>query len=140
LAPAGVARAAGCGGSQPPLTFTESGTSLSGASAAGSKIKHIVYIVQERRSFDSDNGDCGGGYGPSWVAALVNTVGKSKFWDSTANVPPPYKNFDGLGQLAAADKRATSPAADCFDFSQKPRLFVPIKAPKGTNFFLHQRS
>ncbi len=140
---------------------------------------------------DSDDGGCGGGYGPSWVAALVNTVGKSKFWDSTAifvqwddwggfydHVPPSYKNFDGLGfrvpllvispyakrdfvshveyetasvlrfaedvyrlnRLAAADKRATSPATDCFDFSQKPRPFVPIDAPKGIKFFLHQRS
>ncbi len=53
---------------------------------------------------------CGGGFGPSWVAALVNAVGKSKFWDSTAifvqwddwgglydHVPPPYKDYDGLG-------------------------------------------
>ena len=40
-------------------------------------------------------------------------------------------------QLAAADARATSPAGDCFDFTQKPRKFVPIKAPKGPEFFLH---
>jgi phospholipase C len=33
---------------------------------------------------DSDHVDCKGGYGPSWVAALVNTVGHSKFWSSTA--------------------------------------------------------
>ena len=52
---------------------------------------------------DSDHVNCGGGYGPSWVAALVNAVGKSKFWNSTAifvmwddwgglydHVPPPY--------------------------------------------------
>ena len=156
---------------------------------AGGKLANFTWITPT--CLDSDNGACGGGYGPSWVAALVNTIGKSKFWDSTAifvqrddwggfydHVPPPYENFDGLGfrvpllvispyakrdyvahveyetasvlrfaedtyglgQLAAADKRATSPAADCFDFSQKPRLFVPIKAPKGTKFFLHQRS
>ncbi len=124
---------------------------------------------------DSDHVNCPGGYGPSWVAALVNAVGKSKFWNSTAifvqwddwgglydHVPPPYAGRDGLGfrvplliispyakrnyvshvqyetasvlrfaedlfglgQLAAADKRATSPAADCFDFNQKPRPFV----------------
>jgi phospholipase C len=138
---------------------------------------------------DSDHVNCWGGYGPSWVSALVNTVGKSKFWDSTAifvqwddwgglydHVPPPYKDYDGLGfrvpllvispyakhdyvshvqyetasvlrfaedlwglgRLAAADKRATSPAVDCFDFSQKPRPFVKIKAPKGPDFFMHQ--
>jgi phospholipase C len=139
--------------------------------------------------YDSDHVNCGGGYGPSWVAALVNTVGKSKFWKSTAifvmwddwgglydHVPPPYKDADSLGfrvpllvispyakrdyvshvqyetasvlrfaedlfgldQLAAADRRATSPAGDCFDFTQPPRAFVPIKAPVSWKFFLHQ--
>ncbi len=33
---------------------------------------------------DSDHVNCPGGYGPSWVAALVNAVGQSKFWNSTA--------------------------------------------------------
>jgi phospholipase C len=139
---------------------------------------------------NSDHTNCGGGYGPSWVAALVNAVGESKFWDSTAifvqwddwgglydPAPPPFKDYDGLGfrvpllaispyakrnyvshvqyetasvlrfaedlfglsQLAAADRRATSPAADCFDFSHKPRAFIPIKAPKGARFFLRER-
>src|SRR5579863_8089313 len=32
---------------------------------------------------DSDHVACGGGYGPSWVAALVNAVGESPFWNST---------------------------------------------------------
>ncbi|MGB6517814.1 MAG: alkaline phosphatase family protein, partial [Candidatus Cybelea sp.] len=137
---------------------------------------------------DSDHVGCGGGYGPSWVAALVNTIGKSKFWDSTAifvqwddwgglydHVPPPYEDFDGLGfrvpllvispyakqnhishvqyetasvlrfakdlfglgHLAAADKRANSPAGDCFDFSQRPRPFVKIGAPHGPGFFMN---
>jgi phospholipase C len=129
---------------------------------------------------DSDAVECGAGDGPAWVSSLVNAVGESKFWNSTAifiqwddwggfydHVAPPYKNFDGLGfripllvispyakqnyvshvqyetasvlrfieddfglkQMAAADRRATSPAADCFDFSQPPRPFVPIKGP-----------
>ncbi len=59
---------------------------------------------------DSDHTNCGGGYGPSWVAALVNTVGASKFWDSTAifvqwddwgglydHVAPAYLDRDSLG-------------------------------------------
>ncbi|MFY9718183.1 MAG: alkaline phosphatase family protein, partial [Candidatus Cybelea sp.] len=126
--------------------------------------------------------------GPSWVSALVNTVGESKFWDSTVffiqwddwgglydHVPPPYLGRDSLGfrvpllmlspyvrhdhvshvqyetasvlrfaedlfglpQMAAADKRATSPAGD-FYFSQKPRPFVPVHAPKPPSFFMHQ--
>ncbi|HVN68142.1 MAG TPA: alkaline phosphatase family protein [Candidatus Binatia bacterium] len=138
---------------------------------------------------DSDHVNCGGGYGPSWVAAIVNEIGRSRFWKSTAifvqwddwgglydHVPPPYEDYDGLGfrvpllvispyakqnyvshvqyetasvlrfaedlyglgQLAAADRRAASPAADCFDFTQSPRAFVPIQAPKGRGFFIHQ--
>jgi phospholipase C len=138
---------------------------------------------------DSDHTLCGGGFGPSWVAAVVNAVGKSKFWDSTVvfvqwddwgglydPVPPPFKDYDGLGfrvplivisayakanyvshkqyetasvlrfaedlfgvaSLSAADARATSPAADCLDFSQQPRKFVPIKAPQNAEFFLNQ--
>ena len=136
---------------------------------------------------DSDHVNCPGSFGPSWVAALVNTVGQSKFWDSTAifvqwddwgglydHVPPPYEGRDSLGfrvpllvispyakhdyvshvqyetasvlrfaedlfglpQMAAADRRATSPAADCFDFSQPPRPFVHIKAPHPPSFFM----
>jgi phospholipase C len=137
---------------------------------------------------DSDHVNCGGGHGPSWVAALVNTVGQSKFWDSTVifvqwddwgglydHVPPPFEDYDGLGfrvpllaispyakhdyvshvqyetasvlrfaqdlfglhQLAAADRRANSPALDCFDFSQNPRPFVKIAAPLPPRFFMH---
>jgi phospholipase C len=135
----------------------------------------------------SDHPNCGGGDGPSWVTAVVNAIGRSKFWKTTAifvqwddwgglydHVAPPFKDYDGLGfrvpllvispyakqnhvshvqyetasvlrfaedlwglgRLAAADKRAASPAADCFDFSQKPRRFVPIHAPKGPEFLL----
>ncbi|MGC1380370.1 MAG: alkaline phosphatase family protein, partial [Candidatus Baltobacteraceae bacterium] len=139
---------------------------------------------------DSDHVAClNGGYGPSWVAALVNAVGKSKFWDSTAvfvqwddwgglydHVPPRYLDRDSLGfrvplliispyakrnyvshvqyetasvlrfaedlygldRLAPADKRATSPAADCFDFSRAPRPFVKIKAPYPPKYFMRQ--
>jgi phospholipase C len=46
----------------------------------------------------------------------------------------------GLNQLAAADKRATSPAGDCFDFTQKPRAFIPIESPEGESFFLQQKN
>ena len=146
--------------------------------------------IAPNTSTDSDWPGSGGDYGPSWVAAIVNAVGESKFWNSTAifvqwetwagfydHVPPPYADYDGLGfrvpllvispyakqnyvshvqyetasvlrfaedafalgQLATADQRATSPAADCFDFSQSPRKFIPIKAPKGEKFFLRQR-
>ena len=136
----------------------------------------------------SDHVNCGGGYGPSWVAALVNTVGKSKFWKSTAIFviwddwgglydhvapPPPYyrdglgfrvpllvispyakaryvshvqyettsvlrfaEDLFGLNQLTDADRRATSPADDCFDFTKPPRPFAKIAAPLPPRFFM----
>ncbi len=56
----------------------------------------------------------------------------------TASVLRYAEDLFNLPQMSAADARATSPAADCLDFSQKPRTFVPIKAPKGPDFFLRQ--
>jgi phospholipase C len=44
----------------------------------------------------------------------------------------------GLARLGASDTRATSPAPDAFDFTQAPRAFVPIRAPKTQQFFLVQ--
>jgi phospholipase C len=150
------------------------------------KLANFTWITPE--CAESDHLECGGGYGPSWVSALVDTVGASKFWNSTAifiqwddwggfydHVAPPYEDYDGVGfrvpllvispyakkgyvaqvqyetasvlrfaedlyglpQLAAADTRATSPAAKCFDFSQQPRPFVKIRAPYPAKFFLH---
>jgi phospholipase C len=59
---------------------------------------------------NSDHVNCGGGFGPQWVSTLVNAVGESAFWDTTAifvlwddwgglydHVPPPYADYDGLG-------------------------------------------
>jgi phospholipase C len=59
--------------------------------------------------FDSDHPSSGHNFGPSWVAAVVNAVGKSKYWDSTAivvtwdewggfydNVPPPQLDYTSL--------------------------------------------
>jgi phospholipase C len=119
--------------------------------------------------------------GPSWVAAVVNAVGKSKYWPHTAifvtwddwggwydHVPPPIINHYELGfrvpllvispyakigyvskvkhefgsilafseevfgirkgALDATDKRSDD-LMDAFNFSQKPRTFVLIKAP-----------
>ena len=56
----------------------------------------------------------------------------------TAGVLRFAEDLYGLAPLAAADKRATSPAADCFDFSQKPRAFVKIEAPLPPKFFMQK--
>lgn len=59
---------------------------------------------------NSDHAGCNSGHGPDWVASLVNAVGKSPYWSSTAifvvwddyggwydHVPPPHVDYDGLG-------------------------------------------
>ncbi|MBV8531635.1 MAG: hypothetical protein JO104_09980, partial [Candidatus Eremiobacteraeota bacterium] len=58
----------------------------------------------------SDHAGSGTTLGPSWVAAVVNTIGQSRFWNSTAivvlwddfggwydHVPPTQLDFKGLG-------------------------------------------
>jgi phospholipase C len=60
--------------------------------------------------YDSDHSSCTSTHGPDWVASIVNAVGSSPFWDSTAifvmwdewggwydHVVPPYADYDGLG-------------------------------------------
>jgi phospholipase C len=59
---------------------------------------------------NSDHAGSGSDTGPSWVTSVVNAVGKSKYWDSTAVFifwddyggwydpkPPKYVDYDGLG-------------------------------------------
>jgi phospholipase C len=153
----------------------------------GGMLRNVTWITPTCKT--SDHPGCNSDQGPSWVASVVNAVGKSKFWKSTVififwddyggffdPFPPKYRDYDGLGmripllivspyakkgyvsqvhyehgsilrfvedrfglaQLAATDKRATSPALDCFDFSKPPRKFVPIKSKYDESFFLHQ--
>jgi phospholipase C len=138
---------------------------------------------------ESDHPGCDSDMGPSWVSSVVNAIGESQFWDSTAIFifwddyggfydpqPPKYLDYEGLGlripllvispyakqgyvshvhyehgsilkfiedrfglaRLAATDQRATSPETDCFNFSQPPRKFVPIKSKYSTEFIMHQ--
>jgi phospholipase C len=151
---------------------------------AAGRLRDVSWITPT--CANSDHAGCGAADGPAWVASLVNAVGESKFWDSTAififwdeyggwydHVAPPKVDYDGLGirvpllivspyakkgyvshvqyehgsilrfvedqfglaRLAASDSRASSPAADCFDFSRKPRAFTPIHAPKDERYF-----
>jgi phospholipase C len=59
---------------------------------------------------NSDHAGWGSKTGPSWVASVVNAIGKSKYWKSTAIFifwddyggwydpePPAYVDYDGLG-------------------------------------------
>ena len=47
------------------------------------------------------------------------------------------ENTFGLRLLGTTDVRAKS-IADCFDFTQKPRKFVPISAKLPEAYFLHE--
>jgi phospholipase C len=76
--------------------------------AAKGKLANVSWVVPD---FDwSDHPYAGTPYGPSWIASIINAIGKSPQWRSTAivvvwddwggfydNVPPPQKDFRGLG-------------------------------------------
>jgi phospholipase C len=76
--------------------------------AANGALAHVSWVLPTW--VNSDHSGNGSTTGPSWVAQVVNAVGQSKNWSSTAifilwdewggwydNVPPPYVDYDGLG-------------------------------------------
>ena len=125
-------------------------------------------------------------FGPDWIGSVVNAIGESAYWRSTAvfvvwddwggfydHVPPPRLTFGGLGfrvpaivvspfarpgyvahtqyefgsilrfiednwklgRLGTTDSRANS-MGGVFNFSQKPRAYVPVKVMHSREFFL----
>jgi phospholipase C len=44
----------------------------------------MSWIVPDAENSDHPGEKCKCDYGPSWVASLVNAIGESKYWDSTA--------------------------------------------------------
>ncbi len=74
---------------------------------AGGKLAGVTWVVPDWPYSDHAGG---GNQGPSWVSAVVNAIGQSQFWDSTAIVvlwddwggwyddaAPPQLDFRGLG-------------------------------------------
>lgn len=68
----------------------------------------VTWVVPDFE--DSDHPGSGSAAGPSWVASVVNAIGNSQFWDSTAiivywddwggfydHMPPPQLDVWGLG-------------------------------------------
>jgi phospholipase C len=162
------------------------------ADAAAGQLAGVTWVTPDYQ--DSDHTGNNSSTGPSWVASVVNAVGESKDWDSTAivvvwddwggwydNVAPPQKDFVGLGErvpfiiispyarenyvshtqyefgsvikfaeqifglgpvgppaFGYTDTRANS-LEDSFDFTQKPRPFVRIPAPKESHFFMTRK-
>ena len=75
---------------------------------AGGTLANVTWITPTCEA--SDHPNCGGGLGPSWVTAVVNAIGESPFWNTTAifvmwddwgglydHVAPPHVDADGLG-------------------------------------------
>jgi phospholipase C len=78
------------------------------ADARKNNLPGVSWVIPD--NLWSDHPETGTDYGPSWVTAIVNAVGESKAWESTAivvvwddwggffdNVPPPQLDFRGLG-------------------------------------------
>jgi phospholipase C len=75
---------------------------------SGGNLASVIWITPTPR--ESDHARVTDGSGPSWVAAVVNAIGKSKYWNNTAifitwddwggwydPVPPPQYNSYELG-------------------------------------------
>jgi phospholipase C len=75
---------------------------------AKGKLPSVSWVIPDANW--SDHPDSGTDYGPSWVAAVVNAVGRSKYWNSSAivvvwddwggfydDLPPPQLDYRGLG-------------------------------------------
>ena len=75
---------------------------------ANGSLANVTWITPTWEN--SDHPGLFGSGGPRWVASLVNAIGASKFWDSTAifitwddwggwfdPVPPVHEDYDGLG-------------------------------------------
>ena len=75
---------------------------------ANGKLADITWITPTFETSDHPSTDAK--YGPAWIASVVNAVGASKFWGSTAifvmwddwggwfdPLPPVYEDYDGLG-------------------------------------------
>ena len=72
------------------------------------KLRQISWVTPT--CANSDHAGCGSKTGPQWVASLVNAVGHSQYWNTTAIFifwddyggwydpePPAYVDYDGLG-------------------------------------------
>lgn len=75
---------------------------------AGGRLANVTWITPTYET--SDHPGLLARKGPSWVTSLVNAIGESKYWNSTAiflmwddwgglydPVQPPFEDYDGLG-------------------------------------------
>jgi len=147
----------------------------------GGTLANVSWVSPD--GINSDHANSRGHGGPGWVSAIVNAMGKSRYWNDCAifvtwddwggwydHVAPPIMNSYELsfrvplvvispyakpgyvshtqyefgsilkfveqtfatGSLGTTDMRANS-VSDMFNFSQRKRAFVQIKAPPYSN-------
>jgi phospholipase C len=78
------------------------------ADVANGTLADVTWVTPTCQN--SDHGACGSRSGPEWVSDVVDAIGESPFWNSTAifvmwdewggwydHVAPPHLDFDGLG-------------------------------------------
>jgi phospholipase C len=78
------------------------------ADVQGGSLANVTWIVPDYAN--SDHTSTQSSTGPQWVTSVVNTIGKSRFWNSTVifvlwddwggwydHVAPPQPDYDGLG-------------------------------------------
>jgi phospholipase C len=77
--------------------------------AADGRLPDVAWVIPDWGNSDHSGGNTD--TGPSWVANVVNAIGESRYWGSTAivvlwddwggwydSVPPPQVDFRGLGE------------------------------------------
>lgn len=75
---------------------------------AAGRLPAVAWVVP--KGINSDHAGGQGDYGPQWVASVIDAIGSSPLWSSTAivvvwddaggwydHVPPPKVSYDGLG-------------------------------------------
>lgn len=78
------------------------------ADIANGRLAQMSWVIPD--FLNSDHPLAASNTGPAWVSSIVNAIGASKYWNSTAiiivwddwggwydNVPPPQLDYDGLG-------------------------------------------
>ena len=154
---------------------------------ANGKLAQVTWVIP---SFNNSDHAGAPAQGPDWVASVVNAIGQSQFWNSTAIfiswddwggwydhvAPPPQVDNMGFGfrvpvivvspyakrgyishitHTSAGFLRYTEEVfglpslgtrddgaddfGDCFDYTQTPIPYVPVKANHTVKFFLEQK-
>jgi phospholipase C len=84
---------------------------INDVAGTGTNVGHLAAVTWVTPTYSaSDHAGMEAGGGPAWVASVVDAIGESQFWDSTAifimwddwggwydPVKPVYEDYDGLG-------------------------------------------